>query len=103
MVTHTLVFSFPDQMSDADRDQFFSEGSALILDSGLVESYEHKRSIPVASDVNASAFVASAIARARCADLDTMRKFFAYPPLIQFVRRWQDKFPYDVVWVNTED
>lgn len=103
MVTHTLVFAFPDEMSEADRDEFFREGSALALGSGFAESYRHRPSISLSSQVNPSDFTASAIAEVTCPDLDAMRKFFAHPPLIEFVRRWQLRFPYKVVWVNTED
>jgi hypothetical protein len=106
MVTHTLVFSFPDEMSEADRDQFFREGSALVLGSGLAESYEHKRHIPLVSGAATPAspvFAASRVARIRCASLDAMQELFAYPPLAEFVRRWQRRFPYKVVVANTED
>lgn len=106
MVMHTLIFSFPEQMSQADRDQFFREGSALVLGSRLAESYEHKRHIPVTSDAAASTspvFAASGVARIRCASLEAMRELFAYPPLGEFVRRWQSRFPYQVVSANTED
>jgi hypothetical protein len=103
MVTHTLVFAFPDEMSEAERERFFTEGAALATGSGLVESYEYRRSISLSSDVTAPDFVASAMAQVRCADAETMRKYFAYPPLREFVRRWQREFPYRIVWVNTED
>ena len=30
MIIHTLVFSFPDAMTQSDRDQFFAEIGAVI-------------------------------------------------------------------------
>ncbi|QMU67345.1 hypothetical protein [Streptacidiphilus sp. P02-A3a] len=106
MVTHTLVFSFPADMTEADRDRFFQEGSALVLGSGLAESYEHRRHIPLVDDVGevlAPVFVASAIAQVRCRDLDAMRRLFAYPALGAFVQRWQRQFPYQAVTINSQD
>jgi hypothetical protein len=102
MVTHTIIFSFPEEMTEADRDQFFTEGTAMTLGSGLVESYAHKRSIPLSSDVS-SALVPSALAQIRYADLEAMRKYLTHPPVGEFVRRWQLRFPYQAVSVNTED
>jgi hypothetical protein len=103
MVTHTLIFSFLEEMSEMDRAQFFSEASAVILGSGLAESYQQRRHIPLPGDANSPVFVASAMAQVRCADLDAIQKLFTHPPLGEFVQRWQAKFPYQVVWVNTED
>lgn len=105
-MTHTLVFQFAKRMSAADRDRFFSEGSALVLGSGFAQSYRHWPHIPLSDDVGAvvaPVFVATAMAQIRCADLDSMRKLFAYPPLLGFVQRWQAEFPYEAVSVNTEE
>lgn len=102
MVTHTILFSFPDEMSEADRDAFFSEGTAMALDSGLVESYEYQPSIPLSTHV-APVFAPSAMAQIRYADLDAMTAYLAHPPVGEFVRRWQLRFPYRAVSVNTEN
>ncbi|MFE0379344.1 hypothetical protein ACFW1M_28075 [Streptomyces inhibens] len=106
MVTHTLVFQFTDDMSEADRARFFREGSALVLGSGLAVSYRHWPHVPLTDDVGAAVapvFVPSAMAQIKCADLATMRKLFAHPPLMEFVQQWQARFPYKAVSVNTED
>ena len=106
MVTHTLVFQFSDEMSEADRARFFREGSALVLGSGLADSYRHWPNVPLHDDVGAAVapvFVPSAMAQVKCPDLDTMRKLFAYGPLLEFVQQWQQRFPYKAVSVNTED
>ncbi|MER5618067.1 hypothetical protein [Streptomyces sp. NPDC002215] len=106
MVTHTLVFGFPDAMSEADRARFFREGSALVLGSGFADSYRHWPHVPLTDDVGAAlapVFVPSEMAQIKCADLDTMRRLFAHPPLLDFVQRWQAQFPYRAVSVNTKD
>jgi hypothetical protein len=102
MVTHTILFSFPDEMSEADRDEFFREGIEMALESGLVLSYEHRPSIPLPTHVE-PAFVPSAIAQMRYADLESLRKYLQHPPVAEFVRRWRERFPYRAVSVNTED
>jgi hypothetical protein len=106
MVTHTLLLSFPDGMTKADRDQFFREGSDLVLGSGLAESYEHASHVMIESGAGSAAspvFATSEMVRIRCSSLDAMRKLFAYPPLGEFARRWQEKFPYKAAVANTED
>ena len=102
MVTHTIFFAFPDQMTEADRTEFFREGSAMALGSGLVESYVYKPAIPLPTQV-APAFVPTDMAQMKYPDVDSLRKYLSHPPVAQFVRRWQRRFPYRAVSVNTED
>jgi hypothetical protein len=102
MVTHTILFAFPEEMSEADRAEFFREGTAMALDSGLVESYVHKPSIPLHTNVK-PAFDPSAMAQIRYADLESMRKYLIHPPVVEFVQKWRAKFAYQAVSVNTED
>ncbi|GAA3191972.1 hypothetical protein GCM10010468_00570 [Actinocorallia longicatena] len=101
-MTHTILFAFPDEMSEADRAEFFREGTAMALDSGLVESYEHRPGIPLSTEV-APVFVPSAMARIRYADVESLREYLRHPPVAEFVRRWRRRFPYQAVSVNTED
>jgi hypothetical protein len=106
MVTHTLLFSFPEEMTEADREQFFREGADVVLGSGLAQSYRYERHVPLASGASAAvppAFATSWIARITCADFDAMRHLFASPRLGEFTRRWHGKFPYDVASANSED
>jgi hypothetical protein len=101
MVIHTIFFAFPNEMTEPDRDEFVREGTAMALDSGLVESYVYKRSIPLAHEVE-PAFVPSAMAQIHYADLDAMRAYLKHPPVREFVRKWQSRFSYQAVSVNTE-
>jgi len=102
MVTHTILFSFPEEMSEDDREEFFREGAKMAMDSGLVLSYEHKPSIPLATHVE-PAFVPSAMSQIRYADVKSMQKYLTHPPVREFVQRWRARFPYRAVSVNTED
>ncbi|KWV34059.1 antibiotic biosynthesis monooxygenase family protein [Micromonospora rifamycinica] len=102
MVTHTILFAFPDDMSPTDRDEFFREGTQMALDSGLVLSYRHQPSIPLVSGVQ-PVFVPSAMAQIQHADLDSLQRYLTHPQVAEFVRRWQARFPYRAVSVNTED
>jgi hypothetical protein len=103
MVTHTLVVSFPDDMSEADRARFFADGAAVVLGSGFAQSYRHWPSVSVPSAVGQSAFVASALVQIRCADVESMGKLFAHPALAEYAKRWRGRFPFQVVAVNTAD
>jgi hypothetical protein len=102
MVTHTILFSFPDEMGDADRDEFFREGIKMALDSNLVVSYEHRPSIPLPTHVE-PAFVPSAMAQIKYADLESLQKYLKHPAVAEFVQRWRSRFAYRAVSVNTED
>ncbi|MEV4517959.1 hypothetical protein AB0K00_54515 [Dactylosporangium sp. NPDC049525] len=102
MVTHTILFSFPDEMSQADRDEFFREGTVMALESGLVLSYAHQASIQLPTHVE-PAFVPSAMAQIRYADVASLQRYLTHPPVGEFVQRWRAKFPYRAVSVNTED
>jgi len=102
MVTHTIFFAFPEQMTEADRAEFFREGTAMALGSGLVESYVYRPAIPLPTQV-APAFVPTDMAQMKYPDLDSLRKYLTHPPVAQFVRKWQRRFPYRAVSVNTED
>ncbi|MEU4252691.1 hypothetical protein AB0F15_35330 [Amycolatopsis sp. NPDC026612] len=101
-MTHTIFFAFPDRMTEADRAEFFREGSAMALGSGLVESYVYKPAIPLPTQV-APAFVPTDMAQMKYPDLDSLRKYLSHPPVAQFVGKWQRRFPYRAVSVNTED
>ncbi|MGP3970987.1 hypothetical protein [Streptomyces sp. 6N223] len=102
MVTHTLVFSFPETMSGPDRERFFSELADTIRGTGLAESFDHRPHLPLPSDTHAPVFVSSAMAEVRCADLAALKKLSVHPLLGEFVLRWHDRFPYQVVWINSD-
>jgi hypothetical protein len=102
MVMHTIFFAFPDTMTDADRAEFFREGTEMALDSGLVESYVHKPNIKLPTHVS-PAFVPTEMAQMRYPDIESLQKYLKHPPVGEFVKKWQQKFPYQAVSVNTED
>ncbi|MFE4973299.1 hypothetical protein ACFRAR_14435 [Kitasatospora sp. NPDC056651] len=104
MVTHTLVFAFPAEMTEDDRAEFFREGSALVLGTGFADAYRHWPHMPLvdaAREVLAPVFTPSAMAQIECRDFAAMRQLFAHPSLAAFVGRWQARFPYQAVSVNT--
>jgi hypothetical protein len=101
MVIHTLVFSFPSAMTEQDREQFFGEVKAIMLDGGA-QKFEHRAHLPLPADARASVFVASAIAQISFPDLDAVAAASALPALGEFIGRWQARFPYQHVWANHE-
>jgi hypothetical protein len=100
MITHTLVFSFPVEMTAEDRDQFFTEISHLMVDRGGATSFEHRAHQPAAGDEHAPVFVASAIAQVQFSELNQVGAASALPDLQSFIGRWQSRYPYKAVWVN---
>ncbi len=102
MTIHTLVYSFPDEMAEQDRETFFSEMKAVILGSGLARRFEHRHHLPIPPDQYAPVFATSAIAQIEFPDLDAVVAAFALPELEGVIGRWQQRFPYKCVWVNHE-
>jgi hypothetical protein len=102
MIIHTLVFSFPHAMTQADRDQFFSEIAAVMVDEAHASKFEHRPHLPLPADAHAPVFAATDLAQIAFADLNAVGAAFALPALHEFMGRWQGRFPYKVVWANTE-
>jgi hypothetical protein len=100
MITHTLVFSFPGEMSAEERDDFFSEIRQLLVERGGAAKFDHHAHLPAAEDEHAPVFVASAIAQVQFSDLDQLETASALPELESFIGRWQSRYPYKVVWAN---
>jgi hypothetical protein len=100
MITHTLVFSFPVEMSAEEQDQFFIEIRQLMVDQGGAARFEHHAHLPAAGDEYAPVFVASAIAQVQFSDLDQVDTASALPELQASIGRWQSRYPYKVVWAN---
>jgi hypothetical protein len=101
MTIHTLIFSFPDNMTQQDQDEFFSEIAPVMLASGA-EKFEHRPHQGLPADEHAPVFIASAIAQIQYPDLDTIAAAFRDPALGEFMGKWQGRFPYKVVWANHE-
>jgi len=102
MIIHTLVFSFPDAMPQSDRDQFFREIGAVMVDEGHASKFEHLPHLPLPADAHAPVFAATDVAQIAFADLDAVDAAFGLPALHEFMGRWQSRFPYKLVWANTE-
>ncbi len=100
MTIHTLVFSFSAEMTEQDREQCLSEMKSVMLDSGHAQRFAYRPHLPIPPDQYAPVFVASDIAQIEFADLNAIAAAFALPELEETIRRWQQKFPYKVVWVN---
>jgi hypothetical protein len=102
MIIHTLIYSLPDAMPQSDHDQFFSEIGAIMMDQGHASSFEHSPHLALAADAYAPVFVATDTAQIVFTDLDAVAAASALPALRDFIGRWQARFPYRVVWANTE-
>ncbi len=101
MICHTLVFSFGDNRTDAERDQFLSTVREICLGSGMTNQVETRTHLGLPNDSYAQTFVSSAIVQLFCEDLDTVEKLSGYDKLVKFEHEQQDK-PYSVVWINHE-
>lgn len=101
MICHTLVFSFGEDRTTAERDAFLAEVRDICLGSGLTSQVETRPHLPLPNDSYAQTFVSSAIVQLFCADLATVEKLSGYGKLVKFEHDQQQK-PYSVVWINHE-
>jgi hypothetical protein len=102
MIIHTLIYSFPAEMPEQDRTRFFEELESLSLGDGGATQIGYQRHLPTPNDEHAPIFGATDVAQISFADLDAVQKMSDLPALADFITRWQQKFPYKLVWVNHE-
>ena len=102
MILHTLVFSFGDDRTPGERDEFLARIKEICLGSGLTQHVGTGVHKPAAEDQYAPVFVSSAIAQLLCDDMETLGQLSAYEPLTTFEQEQQKLKPYRVVWVNSD-
>ena len=101
MICHTLIFSFGEDRTAAERDEFLTAVTDICLGSGMARQVETRVPLPLANDSYAQTFVSSAIVQLFSDDLDTIEKLSGYDKLVKFEHDQQRK-PYSVVWINHE-
>jgi len=90
-------------MTEGDRKQYFAEMREIVEESGLAEGFEHRDHIALPPmDEHAPVFVASALAQIVLPDLNAVGALGSTKALQEFMGRWQARYPYKVVWINTE-
>lgn len=102
MIIHTLVYSFPAEMTDNDRDEFFHEVASIMLNRGHAQKVEYRPHLRLPADDHAPVFIASDISQVTFPDLDALAATSALPAMHEFMAKWQQRYPYQVVWVNHE-
>jgi hypothetical protein len=102
MIIHTLIYSFPDTMTDQDREQFFRELETMMLGEGGATKFTYRSHLPLPNDAHAPVFAATDIAQLGFDSLHAIEEASALPALREFMVRWQARFPYNVVWANHE-
>jgi hypothetical protein len=101
MICHTLIFSFGEDRTAADRDEFLATVRKICLDSGMASQVETRAHLPLPNDAYAQTFVSSAIVQLFCDDLATVERLSGHDTLVKFEHDQQRK-PYSVVWINHE-
>ena len=102
MITHTLIYSFPPAMTEQDRKQYFDELGGMMLGEGKASKFQHWAHQPLPDGDHAPVFTATDVAQIDFADLDAVAAASALSALREFIRRWQARFPFKVVFANYE-
>ncbi|WP_409462455.1 hypothetical protein [Amycolatopsis sp. GA6-003] len=97
-----MIVSFDQPLPDAELDQYLSDIKQAMLASGLAESVEARRHLPIPGEDAIPALIATAIVQVTVADLDTLAKSFAAPELHEVIDRWKARHSYRVAWANHE-
>lgn len=102
MLQHTMIVSFTAPIPDTELDRYLEEIKKVLVDSGHVRTFAARRHIRVPADEHSPVFAATAIVQLGFADLDALNASFAAPGVGELIRRWQSRYPYQVVWANHE-
>ncbi|WP_027928451.1 hypothetical protein [Amycolatopsis benzoatilytica] len=102
MITHTMIVSFDQPVSDATLDQYLADITKAMRDSGLAESVKTQRHLPIPGEEAIPALIATAIVQVEVADLETLGKAFTAPELHEVIEKWQARHSYRVAWANHE-
>jgi hypothetical protein len=100
MITHTMLVSFEDPITDPELDQFLSDIEGTMKATDVVEEFSAQRHIPVPGEEAIPAFIATAVLQFDVADRDALAILFAAPGAGEIIHKWQASHPYQVAWVN---
>jgi hypothetical protein len=74
MITHTMIVSFDQPLSDTDLDQYLADIERAMLDTGFVQSVATRRHISIPGEEAIPALIATAIVQAALADIDALER-----------------------------
>ncbi|MEV2218169.1 hypothetical protein AB0H86_43235 [Streptomyces sp. NPDC050997] len=102
MIVHTLIYRFPDEVSEEARSEFFETMRALVLKTGLVKGFDHKPHLWLPADDRARGMTAASIAQFTCDDLESLQKFSELPEVYDFVTSWKARLQFEAAYANHE-
>ena len=102
MIVHTLIYKFPDSVTEEAKSEFFEQMGSLVLGTGLVRGYDYKPHLWLPADDRARGMTAASIAQFSCADLKTLEKFSELPEVYDFVTTWKSRLKFDAAYANHE-
>ncbi|MBU8828762.1 hypothetical protein [Mycolicibacterium goodii] len=102
MITHTMLVSFADPISDEELDRFISDIEKAMADTGVVRRFQAQRHIAVDGEQAIPAFIATAVLQFGVASEADLATLFAAPGAGAVIHTWQARHPYRVAWVNHE-
>jgi hypothetical protein len=102
MIVHTLLYSFPAEVPEADRAAFFAALRELVESTGLVEAFDVKPHLWLTADERARGMTAASIAQFTTKDLATLDEFSKLPVVFDFVTDWKGKLHFEAAYANHE-
>jgi len=102
MITHTMLVSFDQPLPESELDQYLGDIKEAMLNTGLTESFEARRHLPVPGEEEVPALIATVLVQIAVADLETLGKAFAAPELHTVIDKWKGRHSYRVAFANHE-
>jgi hypothetical protein len=100
MIVHTLLYRFPDFVTEEEQQDFFTQMRAVALGTGLVGSFDSKPHHWLPADDVARGMTAVAIVQFTCADLASLKAFSELPEVYDFITQWKAQLQFEAAYAN---
>jgi hypothetical protein len=100
MIVHTLLYRFPDFVTDEEQQEFFAAMREVALGTGLVTSFDYKPHHWLPADDVARGMTAVAIVQFTVPDLPTLKVFSELPAVYDFITRWKKQLQFEAAYAN---
>jgi Stress responsive A/B Barrel Domain len=102
MIVHTLLYRFPDTVSEQEREEFFEASRRLTDADDLVLRYDVRPHLWLPADKNSRGMTAAAIAQFSVRSLEDLRTFSEQPHVYDFTTEWKCRLNFEAAYANHE-
>lgn len=100
MIVHTLLYRFPEFVTDEEQRDFFDQMRAVATGTGLIGSFDCQPHQWLPADDVARGMTAAAIVQFTCADLAALKAFSELPAVYDFITRFKARLRFEAAYAN---